>query len=130
MNKYLILLLFIPSLSWGGVDGNYLLKQCTQALNAENGISEDGWNSGFCYGFMHGFLSASNWRIELTKKPICLPEQNKGTNIMQMIRVIVSEMKKRPEILHIPAPAILIATLQDTFPCEEQKPWEKYQKQQ
>lgn len=67
---------------------------------------------GYMEGFFHGVIFLHTL---LGGNLICLPTQ--GIEMGQFVKIAVKFMEDRPAQLHEPARGLILASLQDAFPC-------------
>jgi hypothetical protein len=91
--------------------GNTILPICT---------SKQVTNHLICVSYIAGFLSGvGNQAILSGSKPLfCLP---KGVSNGQVVSVFTRYLNEHPEQLHIDVPSLLVFSLGNAFPCEEDK---------
>ena len=111
-------------------DGNRLLSDCSSVIkladdNFKKGPESSSYPSGWCFGFVNGFLegfdastlAASKTYAEYLESRtsyICIPEE---ATIGQDIRVIIKWLNEHPERLHEDAGALIFIALKTAFPC-------------
>jgi hypothetical protein len=103
-------------LSVHAVTGQDLLNYCAEFVRKQ-GTREslDGLNTGFCIGFMHGVLDATDLtRANGSTPAFCFPQNAK---IDQAIRIVEKHLRENPAMLHYSAASQVNLALSRTFPC-------------
>lgn len=111
-------------------DGNYLLKNCIQAIRSLDGDNLDpiqGMRSTFCLGYINGFLGSHMLSVSLAgSQPLfCTPKdgvKRGGVLVGQVARIIVKWFKSHPEKLHLDADMLTLIAIRTAFPCETDDP--------
>lgn len=128
MTKALLgLLLGLTSFGANALDGNELLAGCTLAVSYMDEKRQPLDNTEFqklthCLGLVEGVSfttalynstgSASGLAPALR---ICAPES--GATIGQGARIAVKYLRSNPQLLHLPAPYLVIFAFREAFPC-------------
>jgi hypothetical protein len=109
----------MPGFTQGsGVD---LLKQCTQAVKAINGVVDpttiDFGDAGRCMGLIEGFAGAAAFYESKPGSPgaICFPTE--GTTIGQSVRMVDKFLQSHPEQLHEPSTVLIFGAFVSAYPC-------------
>jgi hypothetical protein len=91
--------------------GNEILDRCEAAL-----INSNSEKAGVCYGYIAGIVDAeASYQARNVKDAnICLP---KGTTNTELARLVVYELRKTPDKLHLEASRLVINILAEAFPC-------------
>jgi hypothetical protein len=88
-------------------DGNTLLEDCTAFVRPSE-TAASAFSRGWCLGYIMGIVE------DVRNRGICFP---KGSNIGQMVRIVVRYLEVHPAKLHLPAWDIVIEALHDAWPC-------------
>jgi hypothetical protein len=126
MNKVLPALLLgwlmaysTPGLTEGS--GSDLLRQCSQAVRAIDGVTDpntvDFGDAGRCMGQIEGFAGAAAFYESKPGSPraICFPAE--GMTIGQSVRVVNKFLQNHPEQLHEPSTVLIFGAFLTAYPC-------------
>lgn len=96
----------IPLPAFASFSGNEVLSACEDS---------DPFRLGLCYGYVNGVLDRTlDAGFEGYK--VCIP---KSVTRQQLVDIVVSELKDKPEWRHYRASSILAPLLAGTFPCAD-----------
>jgi Rap1a immunity proteins len=107
-------------------DGNFLLRECKQTLNATNEECSAAVSGMHCLGFIDGLVDMNNiYKTTVLKDSsrglICLPK-DKPLTTGQLARTIVDYLEHNPGQLHESAPTLATIALGKAFPCKGKPP--------
>lgn len=114
------LVMWLPEIAAaaGGVDGNQMLKWCSEALTNR---APDGLAIGYCLGYLGGYrdgIAMEQYSIEQHLPPntrTCIPD---NVTPEQLARILVKELSDHPGSLHNQSTALVYAALNHVFPCK------------
>jgi hypothetical protein len=121
MRKALLLAWVLGHAIPGYGNGHDLLRQCTQAVNAIDGIVEPNtinfMDAGRCMGLVEGFAGAAAFYESQSGAPgaICFPAD--GATIGESVRMVVDYLESHPEQLHEASTVLVFGMFLDYFPC-------------
>lgn len=98
-------------------DGNMLLSQCQQYINAADSQKYNQIDAAVCGGFIQGVTSTVFFFSEDLKKNdrFCLPDN--ATN-GQIARIVVKYLKDNPKLLNEGRAGLVWLALKDAYPCK------------
>jgi Rap1a immunity proteins len=107
-------------------DGNYLLKQCNEVVRFldSNGERGDHEASGWCLGYVNGFLLGHNAAILSNQsnnpksnaaRMFCTEQRNVTPG--QLARVLVKFLTEHPNSLDLTPDILTLEAFKEAFPC-------------
>jgi len=107
-------------------DGNFLLRECKQALTAADQECSAAISGMHCLGLIDGLVDMDNiYKATVLKSPsrglICLPK-DKHMTTGDLARVVVEYLEHNPGQLHESAPTLATLALGKAFPCKSATP--------
>ena len=109
----------VPGFAEG--NGKDLLRQCTQAVDAMDGVVDpntiDFGEAGRCMGLVDGFAGAAAFYESKPASPgaICFPTE--GATIGQSVRMVDKYLQSHPELLHEPSTVLIFGAFVTAHPC-------------
>ena len=117
----------LPALSQGNIlTGNLLEEKCSYERRIDAGeklTNEEFQNALFCVGYIRGAVDSlvvqNVFKIKLVSekgewKTPCFPETASNN---QFVKIILKYFADNPSKLHLPATMLILAALNDAFPC-------------
>jgi hypothetical protein len=102
-------------------DGTGLMKQCTEAVKAMDGVEDpdsiDFGDAGRCMGVVDGFAGAAAYYETKPGSPnmICFPAE--GATVGQSVRIVNKYLHNNPQQLHEPSTVLIFGAFVTAFPC-------------
>jgi hypothetical protein len=101
-------------------DGNKLLQECQDGINAmDGGEAKNPVGVGHCVGVLQATMDTLDLSHELTKLPkyVCMPDG--GIPMVQSMRIVVKYLKATPESLNVNESVLVTTALMSAFPCPD-----------
>ncbi len=103
-------------------DGNFLLRECKETLNATYQQCEPAVSSMHCLGYIDGLVAMNDiYKSTVLKGSsqalICLPKEKKLT-VGELSRIVVKYLEDNPKQLQESAASLATVALSKAFPCK------------
>jgi hypothetical protein len=103
----------------GKVDGNWLLRDCSESIWLSEGKTlapDSPMGAAFCLGYVTGMLEMHVGYTGVNRMPplFCQPD---GIESSQAIRIIARYLQTHPERLHWAGAPLVTQAMRDAFPC-------------
>lgn len=105
-------------------DGNSLLADCNSAIRAlDNRVTPsraEALGIGRCFGLIQGIKDLNTlYRVKDEGSAFfCPPDE---VTLGQAARIIIKYMRDNPNKLHMPDSILIIAALEDAYPCTDER---------
>lgn len=117
MKKSLLILLMLGFASpCNAIDGATLKEWCHQVVEKAPGIDPMTFRDGYCMGMTEGVVALAR---QHSLNAFCAPE---SLGAGMLLRTILAFLDTHPEKLRVPAEAVLLEALGDTYPCKPAEP--------
>ena len=97
--------------------GNYLLRQCREAIKIIDGKDGDIQDASYCFGFVRATYSAL--QMDASDFGVCPPSG--GVTGEQGVRIVVKFLNEHPERLHEDAFVLAFVAMGQAFVCPPKK---------